>query len=283
MIRSSHKRRPAGRMVLIFLAAPVSMYLCGMLTAVLTTVLVAACYRAHELAPDESVDASRDASEHASDHATSLLVWALVHPSDALRGPDLYLFDEARQEIIRQLPLPEGVTSPHALAWDGRSLWLGGIDVDPAVRELDPLDGRVRSRWAGVVTEGIATDGDTCWYTGVAAAFSPLVQVARDGTTLSSSTLPESSVQDLVSAAGALYYLVNDGVDRIVRIDPAPGGLTDVVRGVHEAPYQLDFDGTHLAVAVDGRIRRYDPTTGALVRESAFAVPGWITAIAFVR
>jgi hypothetical protein len=31
------------------------------------------------------------------------------------------------------------------------------------------------------------------------------------------------------------------------------------------------------------RIRRFDPATGALVRESPFRVEGWVTAIAFVR
>ncbi len=184
---------------------------------------------------------------------------------------------------MRQLPLPAGVTSPHALAWDGRSLWLGGIDVEPAVREIDPDDGHVRSEWSGIVTEGIATDGETFWYTAVAGAFAPLVHVARDGTSLSTATFGESSVQDLVYAGGSLYYLVNDDVDRIVRMDPDTLETTELARGVDAAPYSLGFDGASLVVAVDGRSRRFDLSTGALTRESAFDVPGWITAIAYVR
>lgn len=241
--------------------------------------VTAGCYLAHE----GGVDAAVDASSVDGAVVTAPLVWVLVHPSDAPRGPGLFLFDEARQEVIRQLPLPDGCTSPHALAWDGRSLWLGGVDVEPAIRELDPADGRVLSRWPGAVTEGIAFDGDTFWYAAVLSSLTPLVHVARDGTTLGSVTLSEVAVQDLVSAEGALYYLVNDDADRIMRFDTATGSATELARNVDVAPYSLGFDGTHLAVAVDGRIRRYDPSTGALVREGPFAVPGWITAIVFVR
>jgi plasmid stability protein len=260
--------------------------------ALVATLLGAGCYRAHEI--DVSVDASTDARVDASidapvdppdaardaDAGTSLLVWVLVHPSDAPLGPGLYLFDEGRREILRQLPLPEAVTSPHSLAWDGRSLWLGGSGSAAAVREIDPSDGSVRSEWRGVRTEGIATDGERYWY---AAAADGLVQVDRNGTMLSSIGLSDRSVQDLVFAGGALYYLVNDGVDRIVRVDLDTTAATDLARGVHVAPYSLGFDGTHLVVAVEGQARRFDLATGALVRESEFAVPGWITAIAYVR
>lgn len=100
---------------------------------------------------------------------------------------------------------------------------------------------------------------------------------------LSITSTDVGTIQDVVSVDGALYYLINDDVDRIVRVNPNSGAASDVARGVHPAPYSLGFDGQYLAVAVDGRILRFDPETGALVRASAFAVPGWITAIAFVR
>lgn len=233
------------------------------------------CYLAHERDVDAGAD--RDAAP------AGPLVWVLVHPSDAPLGPGLFLFDETRHEILRQLPLPAGVTSPHALTWGGHSLWLGGIDDDPGLRELDPADGHVVSRIPSVFTEGIAIDGDTLWWTGIADARTPLFHAARDATFLRTSTLDEVSVQDLANVEGTLYYLVNDDLDRIMRFDPETESATEIARHVHVAPYSLGFDGTSLAVAVDGRIRRYDPVTGALVRDSAFEVPGWITAIAFVR
>src|SRR5687767_7947849 len=51
-------------------------------------------------------------------------LWALVHPTDAPpEGPGIVHVDAAGAELAR-LPLPEGVTSPHGLAYDGVSLWM---------------------------------------------------------------------------------------------------------------------------------------------------------------
>ena len=237
--------------------------------------LLAGCYLAHERDVDASTDAARP--------VTAPLVWVVVHPSDAPLGPGLYLFDETTQTIVRRLPLPPGSTSPHALAWDGRSLWLGGVDEDPGVRELDPADGRVLSRWSGVQCEGIAYEGGRYWYAGVVSTLTPLVEVQRDGTTIGSLSLGVATVQELVAAEGSLYYLINDDLDRIVRVDPSTGASSDVTSGVHVAPYALGWDGRHLAVAVDGRITRFDRITGERVSEGPLGIPGWITAIAFER
>ncbi len=255
------------------------------------------CYRVHERdvggvdsgVPDAHLDAvvdarvadARVADARVRDAGSPMLVWVVVHPSDAPSGAGMYLFDESAQEVLRQLPLPDGVTSPHAILWDGSSLWLGGHDRVPAIREIDPETGAVRSLWAGVVTEGVATDGESYFY--VADAISPLLRVDRAGTVLSSIALPEGTIQDLVWARGALYYLVNDGPDRIVRLDPETGAREDVARTGLGAPYSLGFDGTFVVVAMNGRAYRFDPETGELVSDSDFAVPGWITAISYVR
>ena len=214
----------------------------------------------------------------------SSLAWMIVHPSDAPRGPGLYLFDESRNQVVSHLPLPDELESPHALAWDGESLWLGGAGLDSAVYELDSVDASVRSRLPNIRTEGITIEGDTLWLADDDNFGSVrLVRLARDGTELFSALLPTTTLQDLTIARGALYYLVNDGVDRIVRFDRATGASVDLVRGVHVAPYSLAFDGAHLVVAVEGTLRRYDPATGELVRVSSIDVPGWITALAFQR
>jgi hypothetical protein len=237
-----------------------------------------------DAAPPRADAAPRlDAGSDGGPRREPRLVWVLVHPSDAPRGPGLHLFDEASQEVLRRLPLPDGVTSPHALAWDGASLWLGGAGSDDAVREIDPEDGRVRSTWPGVRTEGIATRDGRYWYHAISGRLEPLVEVGRDGAVVRSFGLREAVVQDLVATDAALYYLVNDGLDRIGRFDLATGAATELARGVDVAPYALGFDGTHLVVAARGIARRFDPRTGELVRESPFAVPGWITAIAYVR
>lgn len=217
-------------------------------------------------------------------HTDPGTVWVLVHPSDAPQGAGIYLFDEAQQQILAQLPLPPGVTSPHALAWDGASLWLGDMAAG-SIYEIDPDSGAVLSTLPGIRTEGIAVDNGTLWYSGEApGSFDMnLVHIERDGTLLGSIQLDVPVVQDLALVDGSPYYLINDDVDRIVRVDPATGTSTDVAQNVYVAPYSLAYDGAHFAVAIDGIIRRFDPTTGALVSEDPFGVPGWITAIAFAQ
>lgn len=147
-------------------------------------------------------------------------------------------------------------------------------------------------RFDRIRAEGLAIDGDDLWYAGARPdeAGPTLVRLSRDGEQRSAVPIPESwLIQDLAIANGALFYLANDDVDRIVRIDPTTGATAELTRGVYEAPYALGFDGQYLAVPMadrfvgSPRIRRFDPVTGALVSETPLLVEGWVTAIAFVR
>ena len=251
------------------------------------------CWDSHTLAADSALDAvPSDASRPST---ASSLLWVLVHPSYMpAGGPGILLFDESAQSVVRRLPLPDPDESPHGLAWDGRSLWLAstGIGISTGITELDPETGAVRQRLSGMRAEGVTVDGETLWYIGARRdeAGPSLVNIGRDGVQISFGPIPESfEVQDLVMADGALHYLANDGLDRIMRIDPSTGSATLLASGVDEAPYALGFDGSYLAVAIadrfrpEGIIRRFDPVTGALVRESPLPIDGWVTAIAFVR
>lgn len=242
--------------------------------------LLASCALAHEREVDAAIDAPAPAIDAAVIDATpSHELWVLVHPSDAPLGAGIYRFDEARQQILAQLPLPPGATSPHGLAWDGTSLWLGDVGTPPddVLYQLAP-DGTVLQRLAGFGSEGVAVDGDTLWV----AVAAELVQITHEGRVLRRIPIAGSTVQDLVLAGGALDYLVNDDLDRIVHVDPTTSVSSELARGLYVAPYSLGYDGASLAVAVDGMILRFEPMTGARLSSSAFAVPGWITAIAFV-
>jgi hypothetical protein len=267
-------------------------------SSVVLSMLASGCWDSHGLGADARLDAP-SLRDDAFAPSTSL-VWVLVHPVDAPpSGAGLILFDEVSQSIVRRLPLPDPDASVHGLAWDGRSLWLSsagsvtlGLDRGAGLLQLDPTDGRVIQRFDRIRAEGVAADGDTIWYAGARPdeAGPTLVHLAQNGLQLSFVPIPEPAlIQDLAIADGALYYLVNDDQDRIMRIDPSTGSATRVASGVYEAPYALAFDGAHLAVALadrftsEPRIRRFDPATGALVRESPFRVQGWVTAIAFVR
>lgn len=254
------------------------------------------CWDAHTIGADADLDAqgAPDASATASS-----LVWALVHPTNAPEGPGIVLFDEATQTVIRRLPLPEPTLSVHGLAYDGDTLWVSslGRTVGPfsdgvALFALDAGDGHALRRFERIAAQGLAVDAGTLWYAGARPdeAGPSLVHITYDDEQLSVVPIPETwLIEDLTLANGALYYLANDDLDRIMRIDPRTGDAVELARGVYEAPYALGFDGRYLAVPTndgrnrDPRIRRFDPATGALVSEGPFRVGGWVTAIAFVR
>jgi hypothetical protein len=253
------------------------------LALVALAAVVSSCALAHERGVDAAVDAAPvDASATMPAH----VLWVLVHPSSAPLGPGLFQIDEPTQQIVSRLPLPDGVASPHALAWDGSSLWLGDLEgaAEGHVYQLDPTTGAVLSRLP-IATEGLVVDASSIWYASSypGAGMQWLVHVTRGGDMIASIPVAGLVLQDLAVANGSFYYLINDDLDRIVRVDPASGAEAELTRGVDIAPYALGFDGVSLAVAVDGRIRRFDPSTGAPVSDTPLAVPGWITAIAFVR
>jgi hypothetical protein len=245
--------------------------------ALLAGLAAAGCYDSHLRGTDAGV---------LSDAPAGGLVWALVHPTDAPLGPGLFLLDEGRGVIVRRLPLPGAATSPHGLAWDGRSLWLSDVGdlARPTIYEISPDDGSVRSSFVGPATEGLAWDPATrMFWASTTSAITRLVRFDRSGEVFETRETSEATIQDLVSARGSLYYLVNDDLDRIVRLDLEGHRSVELARHVDPSPYSLGFDGESIASAAWGRIRRYDPSTGALSSDREFLVAGWITAIAFVR
>lgn len=204
-------------------------------------------------------------------------------------GPGMYLYDMTSQQILLHLDLPPGAESPHALAYDGKSLWLGEI-VSETIYEIDPADGAVLSTITGVRTEGLAVDGDHLWYSADLYGYpeTSLVQIDHNGSVQKEILVSPTVIQDIAFDGASLYYLVNDELDRIVRVDPASGAESQVADHVAAglAPYALSYDGKHLAsidnAANGNELRRYDVLTGATVSVTPFGVPGWVSAIAFV-
>lgn len=217
--------------------------------------------------------------------------WFLVHPTNAPPdGPGIYLQEEGAEKSACKLGLPERLISPHALAYDGDLLWVGGaVSAEPrgAIFAIDPKTGEVVNEIATTgLPEGVAVAGDNLWY---GASFWPgfgsrarLVQIDRAGNTLDE-VVPESSVvQDVAVLDDRLFYAVNDEVDRILEVMPDGAPEREVVRhaGGNDAVYTLTSRLGLLVVEGGGALHGYDPDSGEMRTTVAHGVGGWITAIA---
>ena len=216
-------------------------------------------------------------------------LWVLVHPTDAPpEGPGVVQLDEDGVEVAR-LPLPDGVTSPHGLAFDGTSVWLSDLGADPPSNLRAGPTGRDRSKRPGRMGDrGIALDGDGFWVGGGG----PVVRIDRFG--VETDRLPGvSTVQDLAFDGTNVLILTNGDTDFVTRVEP------DGTHNVLPNPVTRDNTG-YAMVWMDGELlvadttieedgpvpyatrvlRHVDPVSGQILATSELPVEGWVTALA---
>lgn len=212
------------------------------------------------------------------------LMWLLTN--DHMGSGTIYVYDETSRAVVKQFPVPANTTtSPHALAYDGHSLWLGGMGGNDGLAELDPMNGAVRSFRPGIRTEGLAIDSDGYWR--IEEPYSKNAQLVHDrwdGTNIQTIEVPYIVAQDIAVDSQYVYYIVNDANDPLLRVDPKTG-VSEVlnpmvVNGL--APYTLAYDGSNLAIVdFDTILLHVDPTNGQTLSQETLPDIGWITAIAF--
>jgi len=88
--------------------------------------------------------------------------WILTHRK--YQSPGISLYNETTLTIELELDLPENLESPHALAYDGTSLWVGGNGENESIYELNPETGAIKSEIRNISTEGIAVQDDYLYY-----------------------------------------------------------------------------------------------------------------------
>ena len=88
--------------------------------------------------------------------------WILTHKN--YEEPGIYLYNETTETIELKLDLPENLESPHALAYDGESLWVGGIGEKESIYQLNPENGAIISEIKNIKTEGIALLDEYLYY-----------------------------------------------------------------------------------------------------------------------
>ena len=204
--------------------------------------------------------------------------WILVHPNSPNGTPGIYLYNETTMEEEKRLDLPDSLYSPHALDYDGNSLWLGGYDtLTSSIYELNPDDGTIRSKIRNISTEGIASVNDELFYSGNSRVF----EIKKDGTPVDTFLLPTNVIQDIAVKDNELYYVVNGSTDPIIQFDMQTEQADTVLETNVLMLYTLCIRNNNFVVVDDNNeIRRFDRITGQKISDTKTTIDGWITAIA---
>lgn len=203
--------------------------------------------------------------------------WILTHKS--YEAPGIYLYNETTQTIELKLDLPENLESPHALEYDGESLWVGGTGENESIYQLNPENGRILSEIKDIKTEGIAILDEFIYY----SDYKIINKINKDGTLVEEISTKNSSynIPDIAIDGNDLYYLRYSEEDPVIKI-----GLSDL----KESKISLtESTGTYcltiynneiITINPFNEISRFDLETGVLISTQATEIKGWITAIA---
>lgn len=208
--------------------------------------------------------------------------WILVHPSYG--NPGIYLYNETESTIEKILPLPEPDGSPHALDFDGNSLWLGGassninngiITYNP-IYEINPDTGEVISTIENIRTEGIAVSNDHIYY----STYGQIVEITKTGTVVSSLPVEDSGITDFDIYNSINYYVYNGAIDPIIRINETTGQNEFILETDIPNLYTLSIVDDNFVVVSNNHFRRFDLNTREHLSDTNIEIDGWITAIA---
>lgn len=215
--------------------------------------------------------------------------YMLVRDQGVPANGEIVLYNLTDSLIEHRFSTPVGLVSPHALAWDGTSLWVGGVGANDSIYEIDPADGSVLRTIPGIRTEGLATAGTTIWYSTASPIADSLIQISREGVELRKIPVPDEVINDLDTNGQWLYYAVNDDIDRIVRVDPVTGAATDFIIDTVEGNelYALALFKDYVYV-IDNQsrgntLRTFDRTTGEFISDARIYISGWITGVRRLR
>jgi hypothetical protein len=223
------------------------------------------------------------------------LLYLVVHPSDGPGTPGIYEYDIRRDKVLAVIPLPGGLASPQALAYDGASLWLSGIGDIGEVFRLDPATGAIRADFIlpDNGATGIAATDMTLWTIGQGPS-TTLRALNYAGEQLQHQDVTEH-VADLATDGEAVYVLadIGKGANAIERFDMFDGSRRRLAEMSYlgQSRSALTYDGKRLVTVESsmdlpsGRrdrnaLRWIDPAWGETIDQRPISVRGWITAIA---
>lgn len=203
--------------------------------------------------------------------------WVLTHRK--YESPGIYLYNETTSTIELELELPEDLKSPHALAYDGTSLWVGGNDEKESIYELNPENGAIISEIKNISTEGIAVQDENLYY----SSYNTINKIDKNGKLIEEIPTRNSSlnIPDIAIQGRNLYYLRYSEDESVIRLN-LNSKTESAISGVESTgTYCLAiFENEIITVTALNEINRNILRTGTPISTSETGIKGWITAIA---
>ena len=203
--------------------------------------------------------------------------WILTHKN--YESPGIYLYNETNETIELKLDLPQNLESPHALAYDGESLWVGGMGENESIYQLNPENGGIISEIKNIKTEGIALLDEYLYY----SDYKIIKKINKDGTLVESISTKNSSynIPDIAIDANNLYYLRYSEKEPVIKIGLSHRIESKIPLTESTGTYCLTVSNNEIiTINPFNEISRFSLRTGEFISNKTTNIKGWITAIA---
>lgn len=203
--------------------------------------------------------------------------WILTHRSYA--SPGISLYNETTSTIELKLDLPNNLESPHALAYDGESLWVGGIGENESIYQLNPENGAILSEIKNIKTEGIALKDDYLYY-----SYEKLInKIEKNGTLVEEIATKNSSynIPDLAISDNNLYYLRYSENEPVIKLNLSSKKESAIPITESTGTYCLTIlNNEIITISPFNEISHFNLKSGVFISTKTTILEGWITAIA---
>jgi hypothetical protein len=202
--------------------------------------------------------------------------WILTHKN--YEAPGIYLYNETTTEVELKLDLPENLESPHALAYDGASLWVGGNGENESIYQLNPENGAIISEIKNIKTEGIALLNEYIYY----SSDKIINQIEKNGTLVEEIATKNSSynIPDIAIDGNDLYYLRYSEKEPVIKLRLSNKEESKIPITESIGTYCLTIANNEIiTINPFNEISHFNLNTGDLISSNTTTIKGWITAI----
>jgi len=202
--------------------------------------------------------------------------WILTHTS--YQNPGIFLYNETTATIELELKLPDNLESPHALAFDGTSLWVGGNGENESLYQLNPETGDILSEIKNINTEGIAIQDNYIFYSNL----NTINKIERNGTFIEAIETQNTAlnISDIAINNNTLYYLRYSETAPIVKLNLTTKSETPINNIETSGTYCLSFFENKLITVSALNEIAYNSSLTGVISVHTTGIEGWITAIA---